>query len=152
VLNPAGLFVGRSRCRSPDRGSDQHLDRTAALQWKLLGLIPVVRSSGPDLTRGAAAPAGGDTPWIPTAMLLRYGTVWQSDGDTLVTARFPVADTPVETHYYLDTEGWVRRGVFDRRGDPDPSGHWGRHPCGRETRPIAPLPGSPSRAPSSREG
>ncbi len=131
VLDPHRGFVWRARVAGRlIVGFDSYVDRTAEMQWKLLGLLRIVHAEGPDLARSAAARAGGEGMWLPTAMLPRYGVTWDADGDDAVTARFAVDDTPMEVRYTLDRDGRVRSGVFDRWGDPNRSGTWGWHRCG----------------------
>lgn len=38
----------------------------------------------------------------------------------------------MRTTFAIDADGSVRAFGFDRWGDPDQTGTWGRHPCGGE--------------------
>ena len=131
VLDPQRGFLWRARVAGRlVVGSDRYFERSAAMHWSILGLVPVIRAEGPDLARSAAARAGGEGMWLPTAMLPRFGVNWTAQSDNAVTARFSVDHCPMEIHYGLDVHGRVRSVLFDRWGDPDRSGAWGWHRCG----------------------
>ena len=55
-------------------GSDQYASGLGAMRWKILGLIPVVQAEGPDVSHSAAARAGAESVWVPTALLPRIDT------------------------------------------------------------------------------
>jgi hypothetical protein len=130
-LNPLRGFVWRARVAGGlITGSDRYVDRSAAMQWKLCGVVPIVRAAGPDLTRSAAARAGAESLWLPTAMLPGTGVEWHDEGANTVSVQFSVDDVPLRIDYQLDERGQVRSGVFDRWGDPDRTGSWGWHCCG----------------------
>lgn len=131
VLDPQRGFLWRARVAGRlIVGSDRYFDQAAEMNWRFLGLVPVVRAQGPDLARSAAARAGGEGMWLPTAMLPRFGVEWTAESDDAVTARFSVGHCPMEIHYQLDDHGRVRSVLFNRWGDPERSGTWGWHRFG----------------------
>jgi hypothetical protein len=130
VLAPHVGFVWAARLAGTVSGSDHYVDGNGALDWRLFGLLPVVRSSGPDVARSSAARGGAEGVWVPTALLPRFGVHWSADDDTHLTARYRVDDTDVDVRYRTNTSGQVVAITFERWGDPDQTGAWATHPFG----------------------
>ncbi len=132
VLSPHRGFVWSARAAWLLSGADRLTDDGGAMEWKLAGVIPVVRANGPDVTRSAAGRAGAEAVWLPTALLPRFGVKWSSRDEHHIAASFLVADVPVELHMTLDANGRILSFVVDRWGDPDGTGNWGMYPFGGE--------------------
>jgi hypothetical protein len=130
VLAPSEGFVWAARVAGIVTGSDAFVDGHGGMRWKLFGVVPFVRASGPDYARSAAARAGGEAIWLPTSLLPRFGVRWKAEDATNVAASYGVDGIALEVRYVLNEEGQVRSLTFDRWGDPDRSGAWGVHPCG----------------------
>jgi hypothetical protein len=132
VLDPHHGFVWAARAAGVIAGSDRYLDGVGAMDWKLLGLAAVAHGEGPDQARSAAARAGAEGMWVPTALLPRFGVRWTAGGPDRVTVRHQLGETPVEVRYGLDGAGRVRWFVHDRWGDPEGTGTFGWHRFGGE--------------------
>ena len=132
VLDPHHGFVWAARAAGVIAGSDRYLDGVGAMDWKLLGLAAVAHGEGPDQARSAAARAGAEGMWVPTALLPRFGVRWTAGGPDRVTVRHQLGETPVEVRYRLDGAGRVRWFVLDRWGDPEGTGTFGWHRFGGE--------------------
>lgn len=130
TLAPLIGFVWAARVAGVIRGSDHYVDGHGGLDWRLLGRVPVVRSSGPDVARSAAARGGAEGAWVPTAVLPRFGVDWSADDDTHLIARYGVDDVDLDVRYRTDAVGRVESVTFDRWGDPDETGTWASHPFG----------------------
>ena len=87
VLDPHHGFVWAARAAGVIAGSDRYLDGVGAMDWKLLGLAAVAHGEGPDQARSAAARAGAEGMWVPTALLPRFGVRWTAGGPDRVTVR-----------------------------------------------------------------
>lgn len=59
----------------PVYGWDHVIEGKGAVQWKLLGLLPVVQASGPDTTRSAVGRMQGEYVWLPSALLNSAGSL-----------------------------------------------------------------------------
>ncbi len=114
------------------RGSDWYWDGAAAMSWKLLGFVPVIRTTGPDVVRSATGRAVGEGVWLPTALLPRYGVDWRAEDDRHIVADVPIGSEHVNLDLTLDDGGLVRSAHLDRWGDPDGTGHFDLHPFGIE--------------------
>lgn len=132
TLAPHQGFVWWGRAARVISGSDHLVDGHGVLDWRILGLVPVARGSGPDVTRSAAARGAAEAVWVPTALLPRFGVAWTASDDDRVTARLRVGDVDVEQHLTLDASGRVRSASLQRWGDPDESGSFDWHPFGMD--------------------
>jgi hypothetical protein len=130
VLDPHRGFVWAARTAGVITGFDRYVDGQGAQEWKLAGLVTVLRADGPDTSRSAAGRAGAEAIWVPTALLPRFGVRWTADDDDSVTAHYQIGGLPMKVHYRLDRDGRIVSFVFDRWGDPDGTGTWGWHPFG----------------------
>jgi uncharacterized protein DUF6544 len=130
LLTPHEGFVWAGRVAGVITGSDRYEHHRGSMKWKVLGIVPVARGDGRDVSRSAAARGGAEAMWVPTALLPRFGVTWTADDDTHITARYAVDQIGVEVHYTIDGDGRVRSVVFDRWGDPDQTGTWAMHPFG----------------------
>jgi len=132
TLDPHHGFQWTARAAGVISGFDRYQDGRGEMRWKLLGLIPLMHTDGPDVSRSAAARAAAEAIWVPTALLPRFGVEWSAADDEHLTARYRVDAVEIEVHYLLDGAGRLRSVVFDRWGDPDGAGTWGMHPFGGE--------------------
>jgi hypothetical protein len=70
VLAPSGfIWAATARVAGlPVTGFDRYSFGTGQMRWRLLGLVPVMTASGPDVTRSAAGRLAGEaTCWLPTS-------------------------------------------------------------------------------------
>jgi hypothetical protein len=132
VLAPHHGFYWAARVARLISGFDRYLDGHGELQWRLLGLVPVMHAQGPDVARSAVGRVAGEAMWIPTALLPRFGVEWEAADDRHVTARLGPDGVEVDLHYGLTADGRINDVVFYRWGDPARSGSWGRYPFGGE--------------------
>lgn len=133
ALAPHRGFVWRARVRGGlFSGADRYVDGLGAMDFRLLGLVPVMRASGPDVSRSAAGRCGAEAVWVPTALLPRFGVEWSATDDTHATARFRLDDTDLEIRFRFHPDGRLASATFERWGDPDETGTFGLHPFGIE--------------------
>lgn len=111
-------------------GSDRYVDGRGGMDWKVLGLAPLVHAEGDDVSRSAAERAGGESIWVPTALLPGPGVTWTVIDDERVGVQFAVDGRPLHLEHRIDQSGRVVSSRFERWGDPDRSGAWGLHPFG----------------------
>ena len=60
MLAPRSGFLWRARVAGLVSGFDRYIDGVGEMAWRLAGLVPVMRASGADVSRSAAARAGGE--------------------------------------------------------------------------------------------
>ncbi len=141
VLAPLHGFIWAARVGGVIVGSDQYVGDGGGMQWKLAGVVPMLRADSPDVARSSAERAGAEAFWLPTALLPRFGVEWSADDNRRIHARFDVGIYPVQLDFLLENDGRVQSLVLDRWGDPDNTGTWGLHRFGVEVTDYASFDG-----------
>jgi hypothetical protein len=142
---PPDGYVWAARARlGPLRisGFDRFADGTGEMRWRLLGHIPVVNATGPDLDRSAAGRVALDAMLVPTAFLSPL--VSWSDGPrpNSATAEWTVGARTLQTELRVGPDGELRSVVMPRWGNP-----MATH--GASTRAVASSPARPASAGSN---
>lgn len=130
LLAPHRGFVWAARAAGIVTGSDRYLDGRGAMEWKAVGLVPVMSASGPDISRSAAERAASEAVWVPTSLLPRFGVAWAATGRDEIEARFAIDDHAVCLTLWLSDDGLLRSVRLARWGDPDETGTFAPHPFG----------------------
>lgn len=98
-------------------GYDRLLDGDGAMRWKLMGLLPVMSATGPDISRSAAGRVIGESMWLPS-MLCAKEVAWHATDATNVSARVSVAPEIADLHLRVETSGALRSIGLSRWGNP----------------------------------
>ena len=116
VLSPPDGFIWSATARvmgMPVSGFDRHSSGAGQMRWRLLGVVPVMSASGPDVTRSAAGRLAGEaTLWLPTA----FGTAGWADGpdpDTAV-ATWRIGEEDESVQIRVDAAGRLEEIVTHR--------------------------------------
>lgn len=102
----------------PISGSDRFLDGEGALRWKLLGLLPVVTASGPDVARSAAGRVHAEAIWLPS-VLCREDVAWQEHDARHVRAHVSMHGYATDLDLTVDDRGRLEAIRMQRWGNPD---------------------------------
>jgi len=102
----------------PIRGSDRLIDGEASMRWRLLGIIPVMTASGPDITRSAAGRLAAESAWLP-AVLCRQNVGWTALDPSHPRARFTVHGETIELTQDIDDTGRLTSFNLPRWGNPE---------------------------------
>lgn len=105
----------------PIRGSDRFVDGGGALRWKLLGLVPVMSASGPDIDRSAADRVRAESVWLPST-LLGPEVEWSAPDAARARARLAIGGHEGEVELVIDGDGRLEAVRAERWGDPDGRG------------------------------
>lgn len=132
TLAPHRGFVWSARVAGVVTGYDRYVGGAGEMHWRVLGLLPVMRAAGVDVSRSAAGRGAVEAFWLPPSLLPRFGVEWTATDDRSITASYQLDDVPIAAHYTIDHEGRLVSLVFDRWGDPDDTGMFGWHPFGGE--------------------
>lgn len=108
-------------------GHDSVIDGVGEMQWKLLGLIPVMVGRGPDIDRSAAARLELESVLLPT-LLLDDDVHWAAGDDehhARLHMRLPGRDPAQDSELSLrfDAEGRLRECSCLRWGNPEGGEH-----------------------------
>lgn len=130
ILTPGCGFVWRASAAmngSPIfvRGADYYTRGEGRVRFALLGLLPVVHATGPDVSRSAAGRFLGEAAlWLPASLVSYPADAWQVlDHERLqVTLSLPMDSGPARSETLpftltIDTQGGVREAVFPRWHD-----------------------------------
>ena len=98
------------------RGFDRLLNGAGAMQWRIFGLIPLIRAAGADITRSAAGRVAAESIWLPS-MLCGAGVSWQGADASVARARFAIDGHPSDVSLAFD-HGCVRSVALPRWGNP----------------------------------
>lgn len=133
LLAPRYGTVWTARVGGVVFGSDRYVAGIGGMDWRLMGLIPIVRARGADIARSAAGRAAGESIWVPTALAAPGSARWSATGDGQVSVDIETDGHPVTLHHQIDpATGALRSSTFQRWGDPDETGSWGPHAFGVE--------------------
>jgi len=108
TLMPPETFVWRARTRGSlirIRGFDRYEAGKGEMRWRLWGLIPVVRATGPDVTRSAAGRLAMEAVLVPSTLVPGRGATWEAVDEDRSRFRMEVGDEVVETTLEVDRDG-----------------------------------------------
>ncbi len=114
-------------------GADQLRSGQASLDFRLFGVVPFLRASGPDVVRAARGRLAIESMWLPSSAHPELGARWSTpepaepnraevrltvDGEEAVVTLVVASDGRLESAWVL------------RWGDPSESGTYALHPFG----------------------
>jgi len=111
----------------PVIGYDRLSGGTGEMRWRLLDLVPVVSTDGPDMARSAAGRLASEIALIPTAF---GGATWTGgEGPDTAVASWGAGEEQERVELHLGPAGQLRSVLMQRWGNPD-GGAFGRYPFG----------------------
>jgi hypothetical protein len=114
----------------PIRGKDSIIDGEGRMIWRLLGIIPIIKASGPDISKSAAGRLQGEFVWLPSRLAM--GDIEWSDQDSLhAKAKISVAGVTETITLLLTEEGRLVALSLSRWGNPE-GNSFGRYQFGAE--------------------
>lgn len=102
----------------PIRGCDRWLNGEGRMQWKLLGLLPLVNASGSDVTRSTIGRVQAESVWLPSA-LCDPKVSWTATDNTHGCAHFTVQDQAANLMLSIDESGRLQSFQMLRWGQPE---------------------------------
>jgi len=121
VLRAGAGFVWRPVVRrGPMRvtGADLLIDGAGTMDFRLFGLVPVARSSGPDTDRSAAGRLAAETvAWLPQAVTPRTGARWTAVDGERATVAVPTPAGPIDVTIKVDDDGRLLSTATQRWSD-----------------------------------
>ncbi|MBE9126693.1 hypothetical protein IQ257_20290 [Coleofasciculus sp. LEGE 07092] len=106
----------------PIRGSDRLVDGEGAMQWKLLGLFPVMTATGSDITRSAVGRMQGECIWLPSVFCDRQVT-WTVPDASHAHAHLTLLGETTELILTVNQEGRLESLKLKRWGNPEEAEH-----------------------------
>lgn len=105
----------------PVSGYDRIIDGEGDMRWRILGLLPVITASGPDVSRSAAGRLRAELVWLPSSFL-QPDVSWSASDESYATAEFSVAGYTGSVTLAIDGAGRLLTVSLDRWGNPDGRG------------------------------
>jgi hypothetical protein len=121
VVHRVHGFIWRASARMNGlaiRGFDRLVDGEGEMQWKLLGLFPVMTASGPDISRSAAGRFVTESAWLPS-MFCSDGVSWTTEGQVVAVAHVNVFGEPAHFAITVDEIGRALSVKLARWGNPE---------------------------------
>ncbi|MEA5471944.1 DUF6920 family protein [Spirulina sp. 06S082] len=106
----------------PIVGSDRIVDSVGAMQWKLLGLFPVMTGSGSDITRSAAGRFQTESMLLPSVFCSDRMS-WTSLNSSHLHASFMAQGERAEFDLIIDQKGRLKTAKLPRWGNPEGAEH-----------------------------
>lgn len=106
----------------PIRGWDRLVQDTGAMQWKLLGLFPLMEASGEDITRSARGRLIGELMWLPS-VFCRSDVTWETVDSAGAIAHCPLPTETIPLTLTINAAGKLEAIQFPRWGNPDQQGY-----------------------------
>ena len=102
----------------PIFGSDRLVNHYASMQWKLLGLFPVMAASGEDIWRSGLGRVQAEAVWLPS-VLCHNDVAWMETDTHRPTVQVPFQDEASDLNLTIDDSGQLRSLQLQRWGNPE---------------------------------
>lgn len=101
----------------PVRGYDRLVNGQGEMRWRLLGLIPVMAASGPDISRSAAGRVLTEAVWLPS-VLAAEEVRWTTDDASQPRAQLRTNGDAADLALTIDSQGGLQVCALLRWGNP----------------------------------
>lgn len=102
----------------PMWGADRIVDGFGDMQWKILGLFPVMTATGEDVTRSGVGRVQGEAVWLPS-VLCQPDIAWAELNASQVQASFTTLGEPAHLILTVSEAGTLECVKFERWGNPE---------------------------------
>lgn len=102
----------------PILGSDRLVDGAGAMQWKLLGIFPVMVASGADITRSGVGRLQAESVWLPS-VFCNDDVSWTRMDSSHLHSSFVVQGERAELDFTIDKTGRLKTIKLPRWGNPE---------------------------------
>jgi hypothetical protein len=106
----------------PIVGSDRIIDGIGAMQWKILGLFPVMTAGGADITRSSIGRLQAESVWLPSVFCgdeVSFTSTESSELDSSLHSSFVVQGERAELDFTIDRTGRLKTAKLPRWSNPD---------------------------------
>lgn len=101
----------------PVRVRDHYARDDGAVAVHALGLIPVGRAAGPDVTRSSRGRLAGESIWLPSALLPEAGATWEAIDETHARVTLSIDGEAAPLTFHIDESGRLREITMMRYGN-----------------------------------
>lgn len=117
IITPGKGFIWKAAARQgwlSLQVTDSYVAAKGRTRVALLGLLPIVNASNPDVTQSAAGRLLSEYVLLPSALLPQFGVVWEAVDSIHAKVTVAVDDYRATLHLTIDREGALK-GVLLRR-------------------------------------
>lgn len=100
------------------RGFDRFVGGEGAMQWKLFGIVPVMKASGPNINRSAAGRVKAESVWLPS-ILCGDDVSWTAEDSLHPNAHFTGRTDTQPLALTIDDQGRLKNIKLQRWGNPE---------------------------------
>jgi hypothetical protein len=122
LLAPHHGSVWVARVGGVVTGSDHYLHGHGAMQWRVLGVVPLMRAEGADVSRSSAGRVAAESGWVPTALAARRPLAARALGEDRIALDVTVGGETIAVEHVLGHDGRVMSSSVQRWGDPENAG------------------------------
>jgi Family of unknown function (DUF6544) len=122
--------VGRGAMRFT--GADSYATTRGQTTFRFWDLVPVVRASGPDVSRSARGRLAIESIWNPASLLPERGVTWTSLDDQSARATVTIDGEPIPLTLTIGPDGKLRSVTMERWGNLTTDGHHTYIPFGAD--------------------
>jgi len=121
IVNPSGYIWAATAGRFPLQvnGFDRYSNDTGEMRWRLFGRIPVVTTSGPDVTRSAAGRLASEMVGLTPSGALAPDVTWREIDDNRAIASMVTGAFTHQVTIEVDDHGSLRTVFLPRWASPD---------------------------------
>jgi hypothetical protein len=106
----------------PIRGFDRVIEGEGKMQWKLLGLLPITKASGENITRSALGRMIGELMWLPS-VFCDSSVTWKAGDANQIQAQVSLQGETIPLTLTVNERGDLEKIQFPRWGNPDEQGY-----------------------------
>ena len=129
---PAGFVweasVGRGLMRFA--GADTYANGEGRVAFRLWDLVPIVRASGPNVSRAARGRLAIESIWQPAALLPQRGVTWTSIDERTARAVVTIDGEAIPLTLTIAPDGSLESAAMERWGNLTPEGRYAAIPFG----------------------
>lgn len=120
TLAPPRGFVWTARLKMgllPLRVQDHYVHGDGAVAVHGLGIVPIGRDAGPDVTRSSRHRLAGESIWLPSSLLSRAGVRWTAVDENRARVTLTIDGEVIPLTLQIDETGRLREVTMARYGD-----------------------------------
>jgi len=99
----------------PMSGYDLYVRGQGRMEWRVLGLLPVLSACGPDISRSAAGRLAAESVWLPSALLPQNGVRWEAIDDHTALALIDLDGQVLRLRLTIAENGALKEAILENR-------------------------------------
>lgn len=121
ILTPGRGFIWKAKAKATSpfflHVTDHYADGEGRMRVALIGLLPMVNASNPDIAKSGAGRLLVESVWLPATLLPRHGAVWEETNGLHAKVTLTVDGLSSMLTLTIDEEGRLKDVVLPRWKD-----------------------------------